>query len=412
MKRKLLLLAAMAFVSVSSFGQTTLFEEFFDPATFIGATELTHFSGETDGTVTGFASGRTITGLFTVLPTASTPSGGWTKTHATIASGRSVNYTAASGGNPESYNTFFSIMGSSQTTPTTLRGTSTASISLSNLGTGFNPILTNNNAVITWSFGFRINRSTKLTNLATAFTPGAGHCGGVILATNMANNSSISTDTNANGYAVIMAGDDVDATNSVYLGYFTGGLSTGTFTVLSKVSGVVASSSNGVSVIVDYNPVDDTWSMKVRKEGTTAQRDPYLEYTPVVPFTNATPATVINTTHTSITNVNMMMYYNCNAGNAFLLDNLRVKKGVPLSVTKNEIEGLKIYPNPVKEGKLFISSNSAESKSVAIYDILGKQVLAEEVTAGYVNVSALIKGVYVLKITEAGKTSTRKIVIE
>lgn len=408
MKTKLLLLATIALVSVSSFGQITLFEENFDPANFVGANELTHFSGSTDGTVTGFASGRTITGLFTVLPTATTESGGWTKTHATIASGRSVNYTA---GPPESYNTFFSIMGSSQVTPTTLRGTSTASFPLSGLGSGFNPILKDNTEEITWSFGMRINKSTKLTALASAFNPGAGHCGGVILATNMANNSPIASDVNAKGYAVIMAGDDTDLTNSVYFGYFNGGLNTDTFTVLSKVSGVVASSSNGISVIVAYVPTTNTWTMKVRKEGTTAQRDPYLEYSPVVAYTDATPASVVNSALTSITNVNMMMYYNCNAGNAFLLDNLRVKKAVPLSVAKNDINGLNVYPNPVKDGKLFISSDSSELKKVAIYSILGKQVLLKEVTSGMVDVSSLIKGVYVLKITEAGKTSTRKIAI-
>jgi hypothetical protein len=83
-----------------------------------------------------------------------------------------------------------------------------------------------------------------------------------------------------------------------------------------------------------------------------------------------------------------------------------------LGVAKNDIQGLNVYPNPVKDGKLFINSDSTAVKTVAIYDILGKQVLSKEVASGQVDVSSLNKGIYVLKITEAGKTSTRKIVID
>ncbi|WP_418264569.1 T9SS type A sorting domain-containing protein [Flavobacterium faecale] len=83
-----------------------------------------------------------------------------------------------------------------------------------------------------------------------------------------------------------------------------------------------------------------------------------------------------------------------------------------LSVAKNNIQGLNVYPNPVKDGILFINTNSSDAKTVAIYDILGKQVVSKEVASGQVDVSSLNKGIYVLKITEAGKTSTRKIVIE
>lgn len=83
----------------------------------------------------------------------------------------------------------------------------------------------------------------------------------------------------------------------------------------------------------------------------------------------------------------------------------------PLSTNQfNEIAGLKMYPNPVNNGKLYLSSDSIAEKTVAIYDIVGKQII-NEVVNEFVNVSSLNAGVYVVKITEDGKTATRKLVV-
>lgn len=81
-----------------------------------------------------------------------------------------------------------------------------------------------------------------------------------------------------------------------------------------------------------------------------------------------------------------------------------------LGVKQNSIEGLKVYPNPVVDGKLFINTDANSSKEVVIYDVLGKQVL-KATTNNAVNVSNLNGGVYIVKITEEGKTATRKLVI-
>ena len=84
-----------------------------------------------------------------------------------------------------------------------------------------------------------------------------------------------------------------------------------------------------------------------------------------------------------------------------------------LRTKQNAISGLNVYPNPVVNGNLFItSSNIAATKSVAIFDVLGKQVIKTTVSNQVVNVSKLISGVYILKITEEGKTATRKLVIK
>lgn len=84
---------------------------------------------------------------------------------------------------------------------------------------------------------------------------------------------------------------------------------------------------------------------------------------------------------------------------------------VTLSRNSNEIKGLKVYPNPAKN-TLYVTSDSFEAKEVQLYDVLGKSVLNTKTVNNTVNISSLSKGVYVVKITEEGKTATRKIVVE
>lgn len=82
-----------------------------------------------------------------------------------------------------------------------------------------------------------------------------------------------------------------------------------------------------------------------------------------------------------------------------------------LGVKQNSIAGLQVYPNPVVDGKLYISTTANAPKAVAIYDVLGKQVV-NTITENAVNVSNLNAGVYIVKVTEEGKTATRKLVIK
>jgi hypothetical protein len=94
------------------------------------------------------------------------------------------------------------------------------------------------------------------------------------------------------------------------------------------------------------------------------------------------------------------------------IDNFVFNATTALSVKQNEIAGLNMYPNPVTNGNLYISTDSSSAKSVEIYDILGKQVLNTKVSNNTVNVSNLKGGAYIVKIDEDGKTATRKLIIE
>lgn len=83
-----------------------------------------------------------------------------------------------------------------------------------------------------------------------------------------------------------------------------------------------------------------------------------------------------------------------------------------LGITPVKSTGIKIYPNPVSNGKLYIASATNLEKEVAIYNTLGQEVLQSKTNNQAINVSNLSKGTYFVKITEAGITVTKKLIIQ
>jgi hypothetical protein len=83
------------------------------------------------------------------------------------------------------------------------------------------------------------------------------------------------------------------------------------------------------------------------------------------------------------------------------------------SVKNNAIVGFATYPNPVSNGILNISSASESLKNLTIFNLLGKQVLSSSFSGvqSNVDVSSISVGIYILKVTEAGKTATKKLVV-
>jgi hypothetical protein len=84
------------------------------------------------------------------------------------------------------------------------------------------------------------------------------------------------------------------------------------------------------------------------------------------------------------------------------------------SVKNNTIEGFAIYPNPVNNNTFTITSNSINKKEFAIFNVLGKKVFSSSFSGvkSDVDVSAISSGMYILKVTEDGKTATKKLVIK
>ncbi len=80
-----------------------------------------------------------------------------------------------------------------------------------------------------------------------------------------------------------------------------------------------------------------------------------------------------------------------------------------LSTNQNQISGLQVYPNPTKN-ILNIITDLNSAKNVEIYDMIGKKVLVENIQS-QLDVSSLLTGMYIVKITEDGKTSTKRLAI-
>jgi hypothetical protein len=82
------------------------------------------------------------------------------------------------------------------------------------------------------------------------------------------------------------------------------------------------------------------------------------------------------------------------------------------AVTKNQIAGFAMYPNPVSNGKFVITSNKGANKQVGIYSMIGKQVYSKTVKANEtIDVSNLNRGIYLLRVKEEDKIATRKLIV-
>lgn len=81
-----------------------------------------------------------------------------------------------------------------------------------------------------------------------------------------------------------------------------------------------------------------------------------------------------------------------------------------IDITQN-IDGLSIYPNPVINGKVFISTKLNLTKEVNIYDVLGKKIISQTLFGEELNISNLTPGVYILRIKEHEFSATRKLVV-
>ncbi|WP_320816137.1 T9SS type A sorting domain-containing protein [Flavobacterium sp.] len=81
------------------------------------------------------------------------------------------------------------------------------------------------------------------------------------------------------------------------------------------------------------------------------------------------------------------------------------------TISFDAIDGLNMYPNPSNGNTLYFTTAVNAELDIQVYDMLGKQVINSKVLNNALNISSLNQGIYIVKITEEGKTATRKLVV-
>lgn len=191
----------------------------------------------------------------------------------------------------------------------------------------------------------------------------------------------------------------------------------GTSFDLSKITFKSERSTTGVRTFSVRSSIDN-YTSNIPAAATSATAS--VQAGNIFYFINdaSTPSSgnTITLTNTNITTPITFRIYGWNAEKAtgtFSVDDVAITGKInTLSIEQNEIAGLSIYPNPVTDGILQITSDNNEAKSITIFDLLGRQALNTNASNNTINVSSLKTGIYILKITEDGKTATQKLIIE
>lgn len=82
------------------------------------------------------------------------------------------------------------------------------------------------------------------------------------------------------------------------------------------------------------------------------------------------------------------------------------------NLRNDEIAGFKLYPNPAIADVVYVTTQLNNLIEVKVYDVFGELVLTEKLSTKAMNISRLSPGVYVVQVTENGKSITRKLVIK
>ena len=118
---------------------------------------------------------------------------------------------------------------------------------------------------------------------------------------------------------------------------------------------------------------------------------------------------------TDVTNLDSMGIRQGNDTPIATIDGIRVGTSwasAVLSTKDKQIEGFSFYPNPTNLGYVNISSKNSARMDVAVFDILGKQVLNKTVRNNTLDVSGLTSGIYIMKVSQENAIITKKLVIQ
>lgn len=246
-----------------------------------------------------------------------------------------------------------------------------------------------------------------------AFTPFTSTTSGTVYASFLINldQTNITTDGTATYFAAFLSSNTDVAAYAARFFYkksadqFVLGIGSAADITLASYTTTLYNTGSTVLVIASYdftNNVINAW-INPTVAGFNGTATPTLTFTPTTAFTTLGGFVLRQEDTAKTPNITF--------------DELRIGTAPAdvvtdtASVAQNEIDGLRMFPNPMNGNVLNITSNSNNVKAVAIYDVLGKQVFAGNTVNSAVNVN-LTAGVYIVKITEGAQSATRKLVVK
>ncbi|MBI5808820.1 MAG: fibronectin type III domain-containing protein [Ignavibacteriales bacterium] len=132
---------------------------------------------------------------------------------------------------------------------------------LSNVNSPFNATLSSNSGLVTWSFNMRQIRTDP-----AGFTSGSYGVAFILGST------SQNVQTTGTGYAILLG--QSGSTDPIRLAKFSAGLQTSTNLITSNTSGLTDFGTEYLSVIVTYDPSNNTWELFLRNDGSSSFSDP------------------------------------------------------------------------------------------------------------------------------------------
>ncbi|QLG45694.1 T9SS type A sorting domain-containing protein [Costertonia aggregata] len=80
--------------------------------------------------------------------------------------------------------------------------------------------------------------------------------------------------------------------------------------------------------------------------------------------------------------------------------------------SNGDIEGFELYPNPVTNGKVYITTKENAPKKILVFDVFGTQIVETTILGKELSLYDLSAGVYMLRVFEKDKVATRKLIIK
>ena len=365
--------------------------------------------------VSGLDNNKSFTGATTVSGTLTL-----TITGTSILSG-AINLTLGNGATITRTSGAFDVAPNFGTTTNIIYDGTTATTSSFELPTsGLNNLTVNNAAGVTLSGSNTVNGvlnfvSGKLITDANSLTIGtSGSITGAGAGTGwVVGNLIKQTATDASPSFAYAIGD---ATNYTPISLtFTGNntaASTGSITATTTAGD---HPQLGTSDLI--GTVNRTWNLSNNGVSGFTNYTVNLNYSAAETDAGATPASFVirkyeGSTWTSPSTLGAPSDSSISASGIIGFGDFAVGQIVSLSTSNFELENVKIFPNPVTNNFVTISSAILEDINVAVFDVLGKQISSQKLQNNRLDVSGLKSGIYLLKISQNEKTTTEKLVIK